>query len=110
MNTKAVRIHGENDLRLDEVELPEAGLDDVQVRIISDSVCMSTHKAALEGEEHKRVPNDCAEHPAIVDHEFCGDIVAVGENWAHKYKDSQMAPGYSHQYCGGSATFPSRLC
>ena len=119
MNTKAVRIHGKNDLRLDDIVLPEVGPDDVQVRIICDSVCMSTYKAALEGEDHKRVPNDVAENPTIVGHEFCGDIVAVGENWAHKYKPgdkfsiqpahfhngSQLAPGYSYKYCGGSSQY-----
>ena len=49
MNTKAVRLYGKMDLRLEEMALPEVGPDDVQVKIISDSVCMSTHKAALEG-------------------------------------------------------------
>ena len=114
MKTKAVRIHGKMDLRLEEIELPQVGPDDVQVKIISDSICMSTYKAAVEGEEHKRVPNDVAEHPTIVGHEFCGVITEVGENWknkykpgqgfaiqpAHFYKGSQMAPGYSYQYCG----------
>ena len=109
MKTKAVRIHGKMDLRLEEIELPQVGPDDVQVKIISDSICMSTYKAAVEGEEHKRVPNDVAEHPTIVGHEFCGVITEVGENWknkykagqgfaiqpAHFYKGSQMAPGYS---------------
>ncbi len=119
MNTKAVRIYGKNDLRLEEFALPEVGPDDVQVRVVSDSVCMSTYKAALEGGDHKRVPDDCATNPTIVGHEFCGDIVAVGENWKHKYKvgdkfaiqpahyykGSQMAPGYSYNYCGGSSTY-----
>ena len=119
MNTKAVRIHGKNDLRLETITLPEVGPDDVQVRITCDSVCMSTYKAALEGEDHKRIPNDIAENPTIVGHEFCGDIVAVGANWAHKYKvgdkfsiqpahfykGSQEAPGYSYKYCGGSSQY-----
>ena len=119
MNTKAVRIHGKNDLRLDEIVLPEVGPDDVQVKIVCDSVCMSTYKAALEGEDHKRVPDDVAENPTIVGHEFCGQIIAVGDNWKHKYnvgdnfsiqpahfhKGSQMAPGYSYQYCGGNAQY-----
>ena len=112
MITKAVTIHGKNDLRLEEVNLPEVGPDDVQIRVICDSICMSTYKAALEGEDHKRVPDDCAVNPTIVGHEFCGDIVAVGENWKNKYKvgdkfsiqpahfhkGSQMAPGYSYKY------------
>ena len=119
MKTKAVRIHGKMDLRLEEIELPPVGPDDVQVKIISDSICMSTYKAAVEGEEHKRVPNDVAEHPTIVGHEFCGVITEVGENWknkykagqgfaiqpAHFYKGSQMAPGYSYQYCGGDSQY-----
>ena len=53
----------EMDLRLEDISLPEVGPDDVQVKIISDSVCMSTYKAAVEGAEHKRVPDDVAEHP-----------------------------------------------
>ena len=119
MNTKAVRIHGKMDLRLDDVVLPEVGPDDVQVKIVCDSVCMSTYKAAIEGEDHKRVPNDVAENPTMVGHEFCGQIVAVGENWKHKYKagdnfsiqpahfykGSQLAPGYSYKYCGGSSQY-----
>ncbi len=119
MNTKAVRIHGKNDLRLETITLPDVGPDDVQVKIISDSVCMSTYKAAIEGADHKRVPNDVAENPTIVGHEFCGDIVAVGENWKHKYKvgdkfviqpahfhnGSQLAPGYSYTFCGGNSQY-----
>ena len=85
MKTKAVRIHGKMDLRLEEIELPQVGPDDVQVKVISDSICMSTYKAAVEGEEHKRVPNDVAEHPTIVGHEFCGVIEKVGAKWAGKF-------------------------
>lgn len=119
MKTKAVRIHGKMDLRLEEIDLPEVGPDDVQVKIMSDSICMSSYKAAVEGADHKRVPDDCAENPTIVGHEFCGVINAVGENWKHKYKvgqgfaiqpahfyqGSQMAPGYSYPYCGGDAQY-----
>ncbi len=119
MKTKAVMIHGKNDLRLEEITLPEVGPDDVQVRVVSDSLCMSSYKAAIEGEDHKRVPNNVAESPTIIGHEFCGDIIAVGENWKHKYKvgdkfvvqpahfykGSQEAPGYSYNYCGGNAQY-----
>ena len=119
MNTRAVRIHGKSDLRLDNVTLPEVGPDDVQVKIVCDSVCMSTYKAAIEGEDHKRVPNNVWENPTMVGHEFCGQIIAVGENWQHKYKvgdnfsiqpahyykGSLEAPGYSYNYCGGSSQY-----
>jgi len=119
MKTKAVRIHGKKDLRIDEITLPEVGPDDVQIRVVSDSVCMSTYKAVIEGGDHRRVPDDVENNPTIVGHEFCGDIVAVGENWKHKYKvgdkfviqpahyykGSLKAPGYSYNFCGGNTQY-----
>ncbi|MBQ8757486.1 MAG: zinc-binding dehydrogenase [Oscillospiraceae bacterium] len=119
MKNKGVRIHGKMDLRLEEFDLPEIGDDGVRVQIISDSLCMSTYKAAVEGGDHKRVPDNVAENPTVVGHEFCGKIVEVGKNWAHKfkvgdgfsiqpahfYKGSLMAPGYSYNYCGGDALY-----
>ncbi|MBQ7828353.1 MAG: zinc-binding dehydrogenase [Clostridia bacterium] len=119
MKTKALRIHGKMDLRLEDVELPEIGPDGVRVKVISDSICMSTYKAAIEGGEHKRVPDNVEENPTIVGHEFCGTIVEVGENWKHKFKEGQgfsiqpahfykgslMAPGYSYNYAGGETQY-----
>ena len=81
MLTKAVRIHGKMDLRLEEIELPEVGDDDVRIKIISDSICMSTYKASVEGADHKRVPNDVAENPTIVGHEFLSLIHIYSRNW-----------------------------
>ena len=40
MKAKAVRLHGANDLRLDEFELPEIKDDEILVKVVSDSVCM----------------------------------------------------------------------
>ena len=47
MKTKAVRIYGENDLRLEEFELPEMQEDEILLKVVSDSICMSTYKAAI---------------------------------------------------------------
>ncbi len=119
MKTKAVRIHGKMDLRLDDMELSDITADGVRIKIISDSICMSTYKAAIEGGDHKRVPDNVEENPTIVGHEFCGEIVEVGENWKHKYKvgdkfsiqpahfykGSLLAPGYSYPECGGDAQY-----
>lgn len=118
MQTKAVRIHGTNDLRLDTFDLPEIADDEILAAVVSDSVCMSTHKAAMQGSSHKRVPDDVAENPTIVGHEFCGVIEKVGEKWkdkfapgekfaiqpAHNHGGSLDAPGYSYRFCGGDAT------
>lgn len=119
MKTRAVRLHGVMDLRLEEIELPEINDGEILACIISDSICMSSYKAASQGAAHKRVPDDVAENPVIIGHEFCGKIVKVGAKWADKfkagdkfviqpainYKGSLASPGYSYKYCGGASEY-----
>ncbi|MCX7711506.1 MAG: zinc-binding dehydrogenase [Clostridia bacterium] len=120
MKTKAVRLYGKNDLRLEEFELPEIKEDEILAKIISDSICMSSYKASIQGSDHKRVPNDINENPIVMGHEFCGEIVKVGNKWQHQFKagskfsiqpalnqkdDPYAAPGYSFRYIGGNATY-----
>ena len=119
MKTKAVRLYGVNDLRTEEFELPEIRDDEILAKVVSDSICMSSHKAALQGAGHKRVPDDVAQNPVILGHEFCGELVQVGKKWQDKfragdrfsiqpainYKGSLAAPGYSYRNIGGGATY-----
>ena len=119
MKTKAVRLYGKEDLRLEEFELPAIKDNEILAKVVSDSLCMSSYKAAMQGNAHKRVPEDIAEKPIIIGHEFCGEIVEVGAKWqdqfkagqkfsiqpALNYKGSLAAPGYSYQYIGGDATY-----
>ncbi len=121
MKTKAVRLYGKNDLRLEEFELAPETDDSVICEVVTDSICMSSYKAALQGADHVRVPDDVADNPVIVGHEFCGRVVKAGRNWAHKFKPgdgyvvqpahlyqgSLLAPGYSYRNCGGDATLVS---
>ena len=58
MKTTALRIHGKMDLRLESFELPPCGDDGIIAEVISDSICMSSYKAAKAGPDHKRA---CAE-------------------------------------------------
>lgn len=53
---------------------------------MSDSICMSSYKAATQGTDHKRIPKDVAENTIIIGHEFAGEIVEVGVRWQHKFK------------------------
>ena len=119
MRTKAVRLHGKSDLRLDEFDLPAIKEDEILAHVISNSICMSSHKAALQGEDHKRVHDDVAQHPAILGHEFCGEIVEIGAKWKDKfkvgdrftiqpainYKGTLWAPGYSYEFAGGNSKY-----
>ena len=124
MKTKAIRLYGVNDLRLDEFELPEIRDDEILARVVSDSICMSSHKLALQGEKHKRIRHDLKRQQPIIGHEFCGTIEKVGAKWAAAFKAGEKfaiqpalnypdadgyptlwAPGYSYEFIGGDATY-----
>lgn len=118
MKTTAAVLAGKNKVYLREFELPEIGENELLVKVISNSVCLSTYKAAIRGEEHKRVPENVAEHPAITGHEFCGLICQVGGKLKDLYHpgekfvlqpamglESGYSAGYSYEYFGGNATY-----
>jgi threonine dehydrogenase-like Zn-dependent dehydrogenase len=118
MKTRAVRLYGKGDIRLEEFDLPPIQDDEILAEIVSDSLCMSSYKAAKQGAEHKRVPKDIDRNPTIIGHECAGRLVQVGRKWrgrfkegskfsiqpAINYKGSLYAPGYSYRYIGGNAT------
>ncbi len=123
MKTKAVRLYGKEDLRLEEFELPAMKDDEILAKVVSDSICMSSYKSSHQGTDHKRVPDDIAENPTIIGHEFAGEIVEVGSKWKDQFKPGDKfsiqpalnypggpvgilsAPGYSYRFIGGDATY-----
>ena len=119
MKTKAVRLYGENDLRLEEFELPELKNGEILIKIISDSVCMSTYKTVKQGAKHLRVPDNVAEKPVIIGHEFCAEVVEVTDKWKDQfhvgdkvamppvlsYLGGMQTVGYSFGEIGGVSTY-----
>lgn len=123
MKTRAVRLYGKKDLRLEEFDLPPIKEDEILAKVVTDSLCMSSYKASSQGTDHKRIPDDVAENPIIIGHEFAGELLEVGSKWAHKFKAGDKfsiqpalyyengpvgilsAPGYSYKYIGGDATY-----
>jgi len=123
MKTRAVRLYGKKDLRLEEFELPAIKDDEILAKVVSDSLCMSSYKASSQGADHKRIPDNVAEYPIIIGHEFSGELLEVGSKWADKFKAGDKfsiqpalyyengpvgilsAPGYSYPYIGGDATY-----
>lgn len=123
MKTRAVRLYGKQDLRMEEFELPEIKDDEILAKIVSDSICMSSYKVALQGADHKRVTKDIDVNPTIIGHEFTGEILEVGKKWQDQFKPGDkysLNPainypngpigimsciGYSYTKCGGDATY-----
>ena len=86
-------------------------------------LCMSSYKAAIQGADHKRVPDNVAENPVIIGHEFAGELIEIGSKWTDQFKVGDKfsiqpalnyeggpvgvlsAPGYSYRYIGGDATY-----
>jgi len=108
---------------METFELPPIKDDEILAKVVTDSLCMSSYKAATQGTDHKRIPDDVAENPIIIGHEFAGVLVEVGAKWAHRFKAGDKfsiqpainypdgpvgilsAPGYSYRYIGGDATY-----
>lgn len=108
---------------MEEFELPQLRDNEILAKVVSDSLCMSSYKASSQGTDHKRIPDDVAENPIIIGHEFAGELVEVGSKWAHKFKAGDKfsiqpalyyedgpvgilsAPGYSYKFIGGDATY-----
>ena len=123
MKTKAVRLYGKDDLRLEEFELPQINDDEILAKVVCDSICMSSYKATHQADTHKRVPRDIAEHPTIIGHEFAGELVEIGKKWQGQFKAGEKfsiqpalnyeggpigllsSPGYSYRFVGGDATY-----
>ncbi|MBQ9942454.1 MAG: alcohol dehydrogenase catalytic domain-containing protein, partial [Christensenellaceae bacterium] len=119
MKTKGVRLYGANDLKLDTYEVGPIGADEILAHVVCDSICMSTYKGVVLGAAHKRIPEDVAENPVVMGHEFTGTILEVGEKWQHKFAPGMRfaiqpninsqgkgyAPGYSFGDFGGNAQF-----
>lgn len=123
MKTKAVRLYGKKDLRMEEFELPEIKDDEILAKVVSDSLCMSSYKVALQGADHKRVTKDIDVNPTIIGHEFTGEIIKVGKKWQDQFKPGDKycvnpalnypdgpvgllsGIGYSYTCCGGDATY-----
>lgn len=119
MKTKAVRLYGENDVRLEEFDLPELKNGEILIKVISDSVCMSTYKTIKQGAKHLRVPDNVHRNPVIIGHEFCAEIVEVTDKWKNRfyvgdkvvmppvlsYLGGMQTVGYSFGEIGGVSTY-----
>ncbi|GAA1477070.1 zinc-binding dehydrogenase [Nocardioides aestuarii] len=115
---RAARIHGKDKVAVGEFPLPPTGDDELLLKVVSSSMCLSTSKALSLGTEHKRVPDDVEDVPVITGHEFAGVIEEAGSALADRFTTGERvavlptmglpsgwSPGYSYPYYGGDATY-----
>jgi threonine dehydrogenase-like Zn-dependent dehydrogenase len=119
MKIKAVRLYGKKDLRFEEFDLRDIREDEILAKVMTDSLCMSSYKAMLQGSEHRCIPENVSENPIIMGHELCAVIVRAGDKVPDRYHagdvftvqpkmvfgDVITAPGYSYSAYGGNATY-----
>ena len=118
MKTKAAVLNGKESVVIREVDLPAIGDEELLVKVISNSICLSTYKAAKLGSDHKRVPDTIEKNPIITGHEFAGEIIEVGQKIKNQFQvgerfvlqpamglESGYSAGYSYEFFGGNATY-----
>ena len=74
----AAVLHDQNDLRVEEVRVPEIASDEVLLRCRAVAICGTDQRIYRFG--HKRLPSGTKR---ILGHELAGEVAEVGEDVAH---------------------------
>jgi threonine 3-dehydrogenase len=90
-----VKAKAEPGLWLEEVPVPEYGINDVLVRIQKTSICgTDVHIYNWDEWARRTIPV-----PMVVGHEFVGRVAAVGSN-VRDFKPGDLVSGEGHVVCG----------
>src|SRR3954463_8368238 len=90
-----VKSKAEPGLWLEEVPVPEIGINDVLVRVKKASICgTDIHILNWDAWASRTIPV-----PMVIGHEFMGEIVAVGANVVDFFPGQQVS-GEGHVVCG----------
>ncbi|MBG9979728.1 2,3-butanediol dehydrogenase [Facklamia sp. DSM 111018] len=80
---KAARWHGAKDIRVEEIEIPEVGEKQIKIAIKYTGICGSDLHEYLAGPifipAEKEHPLSGVKAPLTMGHEFCGEVVEVGQ-------------------------------
>ena len=90
-----VKSKPEPGLWLEEVPVPEIGINDVLIRVKKASICgTDIHILNWDDWAQRTIPV-----PMVIGHEFMGEIVAVGSN-VSDFFPGQLVSGEGHVVCG----------
>ena len=73
---RAARLHGAEDLRIDQVDAPALAADEVRVQVAAGGICGSDLSYYHKG----RVGDFALRQPLILGHEVAGEIVELGSH------------------------------
>jgi threonine 3-dehydrogenase len=90
-----VKSRSQRGLWLEEVPVPEPGINDVQIRVLLTGLC-GTDQHIYEWDEwaQKTIPV-----PLVIGHEFVGEIAEVGSN-VNDFHPGEIVSGEGHVVCG----------
>ena len=96
------RVHGVDDLRVDQIEIPRIGPHDVLIRVGATGVCGSDLGYLAAGGLNEYAPRD---QPLALGHEFAGIVEQVGAAVQDIFPGQRCAvnPDGSAIGCGGPA-------
>jgi threonine 3-dehydrogenase len=90
-----VKKYKEKGIWMDEVPVPEVGIDDVLIKISKTSICgTDVHIYNWDEWAQKNVPA-----PMVIGHEFVGTVTETGANVRH-IKPGDVVSGEGHIVCG----------
>jgi len=90
-----VKSHAKPGLWLEEVPVPEPGINDVLIRVLKTGICgTDLHIYDWDAWAQATIPV-----PLIIGHEFVGEIVAVGSN-VNDFHAGEIVSGEGHVVCG----------
>jgi threonine 3-dehydrogenase len=90
-----VKSHPERGLWLEEVPMPEPGINDVLIRVLKTGIC-GTDLHIYDWDEWAQATIPV---PLVIGHEFVGEIVSVGSN-VNDFHAGEIVSGEGHVVCG----------
>jgi L-iditol 2-dehydrogenase len=105
---QAAFMYDKEDIRLEEVAIPEIGDNEVLVQTAGASICGTDLRMFKNGYK-----NISPENPLILGHELSGTIVDVGKNLVKRYKTGQrvaVAPNMGCGVCNICVSGNTHLC
>ena len=90
-----VKAKPEPGLWLEEVPVPDPGINDVLIKIHRASICgTDVHIYNWDPWAQRHIKT-----PMVIGHEFAGTVAAVGSN-VHDYREGDIVSGEGHLVCG----------